>query len=515
MAHVATITIDYTKVPGDLTDYVGLIVPDGSAGYADLYALCLEGGGDIRLFKSDDTTELAREIVSFSVTSETGEIHYKYSGTLSSSVDTDIHVYADGSSSDYAVGATYGRNAVWADYSAVWHMGNSTDSTGNGNTLSAIGGVTIGGATGKFGSATDFDGSDDRVTAADDASLDVLAGDFTLQSWVNPDVVGFQPYMNKGRRSGGRPAYSLDLHSDGQLGFFLQDDLSGFVAPLAGSYSAGAWVQHITTFDRSANGEMYVNATSVATTSITAENGSINTSDTFNIGSRLGSDGSPASYFNGKVSEARLLKSLLSANWITAEYNNQNSYSTFYSVAAVSSSTDYPITAAAGTFALSGVAVTTSWARTIAAAVATFTQTGIALIFARGKGFVATAATFGLSGKAATFAKAISMVTAAGTFALTGIASIGRKTKLLTAAAATFVLTNVDASVSHVRTMAAAAATFALTGIAATGGRAVTLLAAAGTFILSTSITSLLGKVWTRTARSVGEWVRGNKNNDS
>ena len=315
-AEFKTATVNASDVPSTQTNFPS---------YVDLDRIgvtTLAEAQSVRVYADEaKTVEWAREIVSVD------EMHVKVP-SLTSTVD--IYVDWDGVRSDYATTATYGRNAVWGDYSAVWHMGNSTDSTGNGNTLSAIGGVTIGGATGKFGSATDFDGSDDRVTAADDASLDVLAGDFTLQSWVNPDVVGFQPYMNKGRRSGGRPAYSLDLHNNGQLGSFLQDDLSGFVAPEAGSYSAGAWVQHITTFDRSANGVMYVNATSVATTSITAENGSINTTDTFNIGARLGSYGYPSSYFNGKVSEARLLKSLLSANWITTEYNNQNDEATFW-----------------------------------------------------------------------------------------------------------------------------------------------------------------------------------------
>ena len=181
MAHVATITIDHTKVPGDLTDYVGLIVPDGSAGYAALYALCLEGGGDIRLFKSDDTTELPREVVSFSVSAETGEIHYRYAGTLSSSVDTDIHVYADGSSSDYAVGATYGRNAVWVDYEFVSHDGGGTDSTGNHSTT-AEGGVTSGGITGEIGVGTSYDGSNDGFDTGYDSFNP--RNNFTMSVWT-------------------------------------------------------------------------------------------------------------------------------------------------------------------------------------------------------------------------------------------------------------------------------------------------------------------------------------------
>src|SRR5690606_31104823 len=115
------------------------------------------GGGDIRLYKADGTTELAREVVSCDTSGETGEVHVKYAGTLSSTVDTVIQVHADGTSSDYAAGATYGSEAVWTEYAGVWHLPNGTtltanDSTSNGNdgtvnSASATAGVIGGGAS--------------------------------------------------------------------------------------------------------------------------------------------------------------------------------------------------------------------------------------------------------------------------------------------------------------------------------------------------------------------------------
>ena len=335
MAHVATITIDHTKVPGDLTDYVGLIVPDASAGYSALYALCLEGGGDIRLFKSDDTTELAREIVTFSVTDETGEIHYRYAGTLSSSVDTDIHVYADGSSSDYAVGATYGRNAVWADYSAVWHLsmasGNSPDSTGNSNTGTSNGNPVYGDTT-FFADGVDLDGND-YFLSADSNELD-LTGAFTVSTWAKHDGTGGSEYLVSKGEGVASLSQSLALFykvGSGSLRTILRTG-GGAQNLITGSTNVGtsAYMAHFTK-NGSNQLDLYLNGASDAST---VSGATQSPSDTTSMA--VGAFNTGASGVDGQMCETRVLKGTgLSANHIATEYNNQNSYITFYSVAAV------------------------------------------------------------------------------------------------------------------------------------------------------------------------------------
>ena len=321
MTHVATITIDHTKVPGDLTDYVGLIVPDGSAGYSALYALCLEGGGDIRLFKSDDTTELAREIVSFSVSAETGEIHYRYTGTLSSSVDTDIHVYADGSSSDYAVGATYGRNAVWSDYEFVSHDGGGGDSTGNGNTGTSVGSPSIGGATGKVGSGTELNGSSQWFTYTG-IPVTVPA---TVTSWQKSDT----PNTLAGLYDGDPSENDWDFYLEAGGYYFFVKNTGGSSYRLDGTATvvADTW-NHLATVFASGTTKLYENASLSDSASQTAKYGEITT---------IGDNGPTYSgrEWNGTLDEIRVKNSESSANEITAGYNNQDSYSTFYSVAAV------------------------------------------------------------------------------------------------------------------------------------------------------------------------------------
>jgi len=338
MAHVATITIDHTKVAGDLTDYVGLIVPDGSAGYSALYALCLEGGGDIRLFKSDDTTELAREIVTFSVSSETGEIHYRYAGTLSSSVDTAIHVYADGSSSEPAATATYGSEAVWVDYKLVTHTG-ATDSSGN-ETLTANGGISAGDATGQIGAATNYDGSGDYFRSS---LINLDADNATMQTWLRQNTTSAEM----------RP-FSVGLKSSEGGG--AQEKFGNIFSPQLGS--SGVGIRGISTDNDAGNRiitsyETFAqNTTHLLHQTFGSETlkGYLNGSELYS-GTESGADLSTnsiyiylgarvnltsfASYFDGWQAEFRWTDDTLSANYIAAEYNNQNSYSTFYSVAAV------------------------------------------------------------------------------------------------------------------------------------------------------------------------------------
>ena len=341
MAHVATITIDHTKVPGDLTDYVGLIVPDGSAGYSALYALCLEGGGDIRLFKSDDSTELAREVVSFSVSAETGELHYRYTGTLSSSVDTDIHVYADGSSSDYAVGATYGRNAVWSDYDAVWHLkegsGNTRlDSTGNNDLTDN---QTVPNVAAQIGDGAELNGSSEYLEISDAAQTGLEGqSNLTVDFWLKSDSLSSDIYwLSKDQRGTSNRSFIVGAFTvSGSQNFAFAAYTSGsgiFSQSTAHNMTTGTsyklnYVWNGTT----GNIEFFKDGVSQG--SETNRTGSIdNTPSPVYLGAGAGFGGER--FHDGMLDEMRMHSGVRSTNWITTEYNNQNSPSTFYSVAAV------------------------------------------------------------------------------------------------------------------------------------------------------------------------------------
>jgi len=331
MAHVATITIDHTKVPGDLTDYVGLIVPDASAGYSALYALCLEGGGDIRLFKSDDTTELAREIVTFSVSAETGEIHYKYSGTLSSSVDTDIHVYADGSSSDYAVGATYGRNNVWSDYAGVFHQDSVVDSSGNGDATAVS--ITNNSTNGKIGDGAGYNGSGSRLDVGTNRQT---PDGYTLSSWVKTSATSNQMLFSSAFGSGNSNFmwYLFYYNASGTMrlqGLGVDGNTTDYLTSAGGSISFSTFT-YVAVTHNLVNQKIYLNGALRDTGSTVSFSGINNIVRKTYIGAYSVNNGF---VLNGSMDESRICTLPRSADCLETEFNNQNSPSTFYSVAAV------------------------------------------------------------------------------------------------------------------------------------------------------------------------------------
>jgi len=136
------------------------------------------------------------------------------------------------------------------------------------------------------------------------------------------------------------------------------------------------------------------------------------------------------------------------------------------------STTDYPMTASAGSFILTGNATAFQKALKMAAAVGSFTLTGIAVAFNIGRGYilVAAAGVFTLTGNNTAFSKAISMIASAGTFTLSGVATILNKGK--------------------------------------------TMAVTAGSFVVSFLTTNLLQKPWGRTGRNTGIWTRSSKNDD-
>ena len=312
------------QVTGTHTNFPTLIQPSLITG---LGSITLAEAQSARFYSDvGKTTEIAREIVS------ADEIHVK---VTSMEALAEIWMDYDGIRADYATTNTYGAEAVWADYAGVWHLNSVVDSAGNNADLSTFGGITVGGYSASLpfgGNATDFDGSNDYLTAPDSAFTNVGTGDFTTQAWIRPNVIQFQPYFVKGGRTGGEDSYAQDFYNisgNGRFGFLLQDTSSGFTNFIpTTNYSVNQWYYHTTTFDRSASGTVYIDGSSIGSQSLSSETGDVGGTDPLSFGIRRPS--SPISFLDGQLKELRLLKSVLSANWITTEYNNQNANGSFW-----------------------------------------------------------------------------------------------------------------------------------------------------------------------------------------
>jgi len=345
------LTIDKDKVLANLTDYVVYVdLSDMTSTFWDTVA---NGGGDIRVYKSDGTTELAREVVSCDTSTDTGELHFKYTGTLSSSSDTEVIIDVDGARSDYAVGATYGRNAVWSDYFGVWHEGAGTDSTGNGRTGTANGGVTNGGATGQIGEGTDYDGSDDYNSLANMSTLEDILAQVTFQSWVSADSDAFYTAFGGVEDGSSETAYVIFEFNGGPSGTSSDERIAflrnqngdacriGVTDATMATITTGNLNYLVTTLDinTSGNNKFYLNG-SDATDSFTTDSMSDNfqtTDQSPYIGAR-NLRGVVSANLDGVIDDFRIRSGVLSSDWVGTEYNNQDSPSTFYSVEDILSS---------------------------------------------------------------------------------------------------------------------------------------------------------------------------------
>ena len=126
------ITVDHTKVSGDLTSYpVYINLADFPLHF---FTNVKTDGSDIRVYKYNNSTELPFELVSIGTVTKTGELYFK--ADLSTTYDTDFYVwYGNPSASAYARNDTYGSDNVWGSNAKyVGHFNtNSNDSSVSAN----------------------------------------------------------------------------------------------------------------------------------------------------------------------------------------------------------------------------------------------------------------------------------------------------------------------------------------------------------------------------------------------
>lgn len=333
------ITIDHTKVPGDLTDFIVYVsLADLVKAGADIFDLCRSDGGDIRATKSDGTTQLATELVVIDTTAKTGELHIKYTGTLSSTTDTVIRIYYNGSDTALSTSDTYGRNAVWSAYVAVWHMqeasGDITSSTGN-NT--GVDGNTVGTGTGKLQKGRDFITTNSEqfsIASGSQTGLGITGNAITMSVWSYGDSALNNLIKRIIWRLGGTGSYGYQLSTSGNVyginnAYVISAVGTGggtdYAFGTAGDATSSAFKHVVATYDGT-NFRGYVNATKQ--TSGTLSNRLTNANA---ISYYIGSSGA-GDYYDGILDEVRMKATVNSDNWITTEYNNQNSPSTFYAV---------------------------------------------------------------------------------------------------------------------------------------------------------------------------------------
>ena len=324
------ITIDSTLVDADLTNFP-IYVDLSDFTSTDLFTHSKNNGGDIRMANANGD-QLAAELVSFDNGTNTGELHFVANGTLSSTVDTDFYLYYDNpGASVLAETDTYGANNVWINnYLAVWHMDDdpsgsapqlldSTSRSVDGTSTGSMTGADV--VAGKFGNAMDMDGTDDNFSIADttiEASLPAT-NDFTISGWVYQHSSASYDTM-----MGWNNPWMLiaPQHTATQARIYWE----GVLFDVTTGSNLNSWHYHTFTSYSSTDHRYNIDGGADIGTSSAVRPGSIYTD--FYLGSYSPTNGE----IDGLLDELRVSGVARSPEWISTEYNNQNTPATFYSL---------------------------------------------------------------------------------------------------------------------------------------------------------------------------------------
>ncbi|PCJ55327.1 MAG: hypothetical protein COA79_21025 [Planctomycetota bacterium] len=335
------VTIDNTKVSETLTDFpVYIDLSDLSKAGADIFDIALSDGGDIRV-TTESNAFLPREVISIDTTAKTGSMFVKYSGSLSSSVDTILRIWYNGTDAEPTSNSTYGSENVWANnYTGVWHMEEDPsvgsypmlDSTSSGHDGDAIGTMTAGDSVaGKLSKCLILDGTDDHIffkNGGGSHPVDPTNG--TASFWVNPDIAApsASEYIFRVQRDPNRIYLSRGVTSGNlliRLGSSSEFDTGDNIPDSSWSLIHVTW--------NSGTYYAYLNGVQIDTGSYSglSGNNSRPAIGAYNAASGDTASGSATGFFEGHVDEVRLSDVVRTVGYALTEFNNQNSPNTFYS----------------------------------------------------------------------------------------------------------------------------------------------------------------------------------------
>ncbi|HEY6350972.1 MAG TPA: DUF2341 domain-containing protein, partial [Candidatus Angelobacter sp.] len=325
-----TITIPHTNVSNaDLINFPIVI----SGVYS--YLASVANGGKVQnangydiIFAADagGNNKLDHEIESYDPVTGTINIWVRIP-TLSHTIDTTIYLLYGNSS---VTTSQENKTGVWDVYfQGVWHLnGNplsAADSTSQGR-IGTINGATA--TTGRIGGAANFSGNSQDIQIGNMGARPTKG---TISLWTQAPSLSSNPNVFTTGFGCGNTAIRFELNSSGNLSVVTGDtacDLNG--ASFTSSFTANQWHYLTVAWDSSLSVNTltaYYDGTpsqSITDSFWPANFDAVTIGDGFN-GER---------FWNGQIDEVRMSDTVRSPNWIAAEYSNQSSPSSFYSVGA-------------------------------------------------------------------------------------------------------------------------------------------------------------------------------------
>jgi len=324
-----------SSVTGTLNGLVVFINGDNIP--ADVWATAINGGGDLRVCTdSGGVNQLPIEVVEFDTIGQTGNIWVRF-GSYSTSTRTLWLFYGKAGETQPLVTDTFGRNAVWADYTAAYHLNEPSNNT-SGGYLNSVGTNNATGVSMSFNNRTlpngmvgsGFNGSNDYIVMPN-AIQSPSALNYTWQAWAQPDnTFNDQRVMSMIVTGGSSDTFGVIWADAGDTGrgwaSYIKRFFSGSGVITGNNDTnsqAGRWDSLTTTFESGSNMKVNLNGVNTATASVPTFATNRTVSDA-HIGRYN------TLYMDGGIAEVRIREDALSIDWIAAEYDNQSDPSTFW-----------------------------------------------------------------------------------------------------------------------------------------------------------------------------------------
>ncbi len=332
------ITINATYINGSVTNFPVFVNLNGMP--ASFTSDVLANGADLRVTKSDGSTEVAREIVFLNRTTNAGELHFVANGTMTNSANTTFYIYYKNSSAtEPSASASYGKYNVWAPngYVGVWHLNESPASAATlYNSASASYNCTSSGAMvasnrvsaagGLAGNGTSFDGSNDYLDCGDVNELDSVSK-FTITGWGKRTSAGNHVILGAKFTNASARIESW-YYTDGNYYNIVGTGTYGYATKNDTNWHHTAMIYNGNLSTNATRAVSYIDGAPLTHT----YSGTIPATSSNHSGNFMMSRSAAGNYTNGRLDEIRVSSVARTPNWVKTEYNNQNSPNTFYTI---------------------------------------------------------------------------------------------------------------------------------------------------------------------------------------
>lgn len=320
------VALNPTAGGGTISDFPVLV---NLSSDSDVQSHAQSTGNDI-LFTDENGNKLNHEIEKYN--NSTGEtVAWVEIPSLSSSTDTTIYMYYGNQSASNQQNAT----AVWdTNYKGVWHLSETPSAAAQDSTSDNYDGTVTGmeagdQVAGQIDGSLVFDGTTAEFIDIGKQTNLYSNTAYTASCWIKRAGTGSERHFFSNYNSGAtRASYDMFVTATNTVGLVVINNGPSVAIQSTTTLNTTNWY-YITAVWSGTTGTIYVNGTSEASGS------NASAMPTFiNVGNTaIGRPGSfTSANYNGTIDECRFSTTNRSSNWITTEYNNQSSPSTFYSL---------------------------------------------------------------------------------------------------------------------------------------------------------------------------------------